>query len=225
MRLDDVHGKEGGGKARPRRYWPLVVRWSDRRSGVAQVDVQKAVATQLANIEKKTGKSLPELKALIAARGLVQHAQVRDMLMSDLGLGHGDANTLTHVALNPASEPGAEGDGDIGAELDRLYVGARSGLRPLHEAVMARLATFGDFGIAPKKTYLSLRRKKQFATLGPASKTRFEVGLNMKGIPATARLLALPPGGMCQYKVNLADPKDVDPELLAWIRTAYDGAG
>jgi hypothetical protein len=57
------------------------------------------------------------------------------------------------------------------------------------------------------------------------AKTRVEVGLNMKGVPATDRLLALPAGGMCQYKVNLTDPADIDPELVAWIRLAYDGAG
>jgi hypothetical protein len=61
--------------------------------------------------------------------------------------------------------------------------------------------------------------------VGPATKTRVEVGLNMKDVPPTARLLALPAGGMCQYKVNLTDPAEVDPELVAWIRFAYNGAG
>jgi hypothetical protein len=35
----------------------------------------------------------------------------------------------------------------------------------------------------------------------------------------------MPPGGMCQYKVYLTSPKEVDKELLAWIRLAYDGSG
>ena len=72
---------------------------------------------------------------------------------------------------------------------------------------------------------MSLRRKKQFATIGPATNTRFEVGLNMKGVPGTSRLEALPPGGMCQYRVKVADAKEVDAELIAWIRQAYDAAG
>ena len=77
----------------------------------------------------------------------------------------------------------------------------------------------------PKKGYLSLRRKKQFAMLGPASKGRVEVGLNMKGVQGTERLQEMSPGGMCQYKVFLADPAEVDAELVSWIRQAYDSAG
>jgi hypothetical protein len=87
---------------------------------------------------------------------------------------------------------------------------------------MAAIEPFGPFDIAPKKTYLSLRRRKQFAMVGPATNTRVEVGLNMKGVAGTSRLEALPPGGMCQYKVRLTGPAEVDHELVAWIRRAYD---
>jgi hypothetical protein len=61
--------------------------------------------------------------------------------------------------------------------------------------------------------------------IGPATNTRVDVGLNMKDVPPTARLLAEKPGGMCQYKVKLTDSKEVDAELVAWLRRAYDAAG
>lgn len=51
------------------------------------------------------------------------------------------------------------------------------------------------------------------------------VGLNMKGASASARLIEMPSGGMCQYKVNLTDAAEVDTELLAWIKQAYESAG
>jgi hypothetical protein len=89
---------------------------------------------------------------------------------------------------------------------------------------MTAVNAFGPFEIAPKKTYLSLRRKKQFATVGPATNSRVEVGLNMKGVKGTSRLEALPEGGMCQYRVKLTSPAEVDAELIAWIRTAYDAS-
>jgi hypothetical protein len=90
---------------------------------------------------------------------------------------------------------------------------------------MEAISTFGPFEIAPKKGYLSLRRKKQFAMIGPATNTRIDVGLNMKDVPGTDRLLAQPPGGMCQYKVRLTSAGEVDDELIGWVRRAYDSAG
>jgi hypothetical protein len=90
---------------------------------------------------------------------------------------------------------------------------------------MAAVGEFGEFEIAPKKGYLSLRRKKQFAMVGPATKTQVEVGINAKGLPAGGRLAAVAPGGMCQYKVRLASPREVDSELAGWLRVAYDAAG
>jgi hypothetical protein len=106
-----------------------------------------------------------------------------------------------------------------------ICAGAKGELRPIHEKLMAAIAELGPLEIAPKKAYVSLRRKKQFATVGPATRTRVDVGLNMKGVPATERLIELPPGGMCQYRVSLTAINEVDAELLAWVKVAYEGAG
>jgi Domain of unknown function (DUF5655) len=97
-------------------------------------------------------------------------------------------------------------------------------VRPIHDRLVAALAGFGDFEIAPKKGYVSLRRKKQFAMIGPTTNSRVDVGVNMKNVPATARLVAQAPGGMCQYQVRLTTAAEVDAELLAWIRQAFDAA-
>ncbi|MCJ7518824.1 MAG: DUF5655 domain-containing protein [Anaerolineaceae bacterium] len=78
--------------------------------------------------------------------------------------------------------------------------------------------------MAPKKTYPSLRRKRQFATLGPAINSRVDLGLNMKGIPHADRLLEMSPGGMCQYRIRMTSENEVDAELVPWIRQAYDSA-
>ncbi|MGE0454988.1 MAG: DUF5655 domain-containing protein [Vicinamibacteria bacterium] len=185
--------------------------------------MDKALQTQLANIEKRSGKSLDELSRLVKASGLTKHGEVRDMLKTKLGMGHGDANTLVHYVFQSspavASAPASES-----AVLDGIYSGPKAALREVHDKLMAEISAFGPFEVAPKKTYVSLRRKKQFATIGPATNTRFEVGLNMKDVPGTARLEAQKPGGMCQYKVKLTSAAEVDKQLVGWIRRAYDGA-
>ena len=188
--------------------------------------VDQAIETQLKNIQMRTGKTLGELFAFIRASGLTRHGEMRDMLKRELGMGFGDAAVLATTYLKSLEEPKPLQDGDpIEAAVEEIYSGTKAVLRPLHDLVMGLISSFGEFEIAPKKGYLSLRRKRQFAMLGPASKRRLEVGLNMKGIEAGERLLAMPPGGMCQYKVYLTDPVEVDAELGAWIKQAYDSAG
>ena len=185
--------------------------------------MDQALQTQLANIEKRTGKSIDELTKLVKTSGLTKHGEIRDWLKQTLGMGHGDANTLVHVALQSAAATAAEPEADAEATA-RIYDGPKVSLRPIHDAVMKEVSGFGRFDVSPKKTYLSLRRKKQFATVGPATNTRVEVGLNMKGVKGTSRLEALPPGGMCQYRVKLTSADQVDKELIGWIRQAYDAA-
>jgi hypothetical protein len=180
--------------------------------------VDKATATQLKNIETKTGKSFAELRSLILASCLDKVGAIRDWLKQDFSLGHGDANTLAILALRP-EEP----SGDA-SPLDDIYKGPKAALRPIHDAIMLEVHKLGEFEIAPKKAYLSLRRKKQFAMVGPATNSRIEVGINMKGMLGTNRLIAQAPGGMCQYIVKITDLKEVDSELLGWIRQAYDAS-
>jgi hypothetical protein len=90
---------------------------------------------------------------------------------------------------------------------------------------MKEINKFGEFEIAPKKGYVSLRRKKQFAMLGPKTNTRFEVGINIKELKKNARLNEQPAGSMCNYIVNLTEAKEVNAELITWIKFAYEGAG
>jgi len=186
----------------------------------------QARETQLKNIQAKTGKSLDEVRSLIKKSGLTKHGEIRAMLIERLKLGYGDANSLVHYALRSDGQSAAQAGGlSIQDVLEGIYAGPKAAVRPIHEKVMQAIEKLGEYEIAPKKGYISLRRKKQFAMLAPASKGRFEVGLNMKGVEPTGRLTALPPGGMCQYKVFLTSAAEVDKELLGWIKTAYDGSG
>ena len=90
---------------------------------------------------------------------------------------------------------------------------------------MKAVQGFGAFEEAPKKTYISLRRKKQFAMVGPAATDSIEIGLNAKDLPPHPRLKVMPPGGMCQVTTRIVSAKEVDAALKAWIKQAYDAAG
>ncbi len=186
--------------------------------------LDKALQTQINNIQKKTGMSLKELSSFVKKSGLSKHGEIRDMLKEKLGLGHGDANTLVHVILQSDGTRAAEGKSED-AVLDEIYSGAKAGFRPIHDKLMKEIRKFGEFEVAPKKGYVSLRRKKQFAMIGPKTNSRFEVGINAKDFKKNARLLEQPKGSMCNYIVNVSDAKEVDAELVAWLKSAFDGAG
>ena len=186
-------------------------------------DVDQAVETQLRNLQARCGRTLAQLFDALRASGLARHTDMIALLKRDFALGHGDANLVAHrfrADSGAAAAPAASPDSAV----DQIYA-AKAALRPVHDALMQAMGAFGDFEVAPKKGYVSLRRKKQFAMIGPATKTQVEVGLNMKDVRATGRLVALPPGGMCQYRVRLEAPAEVDKELIGWLRRAYDAAG
>jgi Domain of unknown function (DUF5655)/Domain of unknown function (DUF4287) len=194
-------------------------------------DPQAATLTQLRNIQTRAGQTIAELHAAIAASGLVKVGERRAWAMEHFKLGYGDANTLVLTMGRPLPDLGADAAGAAapavadGEALDAIYTGAKAHLRALHEQIVAAVGAFGPFEQAPKKAYVSLRRKKQFAMVGPATKDCIEIGINHKSLPAHPRLKALPPGGMCNASLRLATAAEVDGELRGWLRAAYDAAG
>jgi hypothetical protein len=186
--------------------------------------LDKATQTQLDNIQKRTGKSLDQLADIVRKSGLTKHGEIRDYVKRELGLGHGDANTLVHTVLQSDGQRAAEGK-STDQVLDEIYTGAKAHMRPIHEKLMNEIHKFGDFEVAPKKGYVSLRRRKQFVMIGPKTNTRFEVGINAKDLQKSPRLLEQPKGSMCNYIVNVTEAKEVDAELISWIKSAYEGAG
>lgn len=193
-------------------------------------DPAAATITQLKNIQARTGKTIAELHAAVAASGAAKHSERRSWLMEHFKLGYGDANAVALFIDKPlpalgGGAPTAAATAPNGDPLAAIYTGAKSGLLPLHEAVMSQIRAFGDFEEAPKKTYVSLRRKKQFAMVGPATKDSVEIGLNAKDLPAHARLKLQPTGSMCNATTRITSAAEVDAQLRSWLRRAYDAAG
>lgn len=186
---------------------------------------EQANATQLRNIEAKTGQDLAALRIAIAASGKSKHGEVRTWLMETYGLGYGDANALAHFAAGEKGAAPASGAAAAADPLADIYTGKKAHLRSIHDALMAAIQPWGGFEAAPKKGYVALRRKKQFAMLGPRTVDRAELGINLKDDVASERVVAQKPGGMCQYAVALSSPADLDAEVLSVLRRAYDAAG
>ena len=173
------------------------------------------LATMLANIPEKTGKTLDEWLTLIRASGLEKHGELMKLLKSEYGVTHGFANLIVSKSR------------ETGEEVDLVtvqYSGAKAGLRPLYEEIAGFAQTLGnDVELAPKKASVSLRRKKQFALITPATKTRIDLGLALKGDEPAGRLESY--NAMCSHRVRLESPGDFDAEAQAWMKEAYLRAG
>ena len=179
--------------------------------------VDDATATMIANFPARTGRPLDEWVALVRASGKTRHGEIMTFLKTDHGMSHGFANYVALTALKP--DESASGD-DL---VDAMYSGGKANLRPLHDAAIEAASAFGpDVELAPKKAWVSLRRSKQFATVGPAPGGKLEIGLNLRDVEPAGRLEATT--GMCTHRVRIASPDELDAEVLGWLRQAYEGA-
>jgi hypothetical protein len=182
---------------------------------------EEMAQTMIDNMKAKTGKTLPQWLTIVQKSKLAKHGEIVKHLKSEFGIGHGFANLVAHHALK-AGAPEVGGD-DLVAQ---QYAGPKAELRPIYDALVRAVAKFGkDVEIAPKKTYVSLRRNKQFGLIQPSTKTRVDVGLNLKGKGAKGRLEASGSfNAMVSHRVRLASAADVDKELVDWLKAAYTEA-
>ena len=184
--------------------------------------LKKAEETQAQNIEKNTGKKIAEWTEIIKGSGLSKHGELVSMLKEKYSLGHGNANLLVHYAKESHAGAAANED-DL---ITEQYKG-KEALKTLYDILMERITALGsDVEISPKKAYVSLRRKKQFAIIQPSTKTRLDLGLNIKNIEAGG---ILEPAGswnsMCSHRVKLETVAEINEEVFGRIKQAYEQAG
>lgn len=180
--------------------------------------MDKALETMLANLQKNTGKSLDEWVAVVHNSGLTKHSEIIAFLKNEHQFGHGFANLVAHSALKSDAASMAETT-DLVAE---QYKGKKE-LHAIYRSLMAEIEKFGpDVEIAPKKAYVSLRRNKQFALIQPSTRTRLDIGLNLKDVPSGDKLEASGSfNAMCTHRIRIEQPEDITPEVIGWIKQAY----
>ena len=169
---------------------------------------------------EKTGKTLEQWIKVVQKTKLDKHKAIIDYLKAEHGFTHGYANL---VALKARGADAASHDADD--LLTNQYKGKES-LKPIYDELLKKISKFGkDITITQKKDSVSFIRKKQFALIKPATKTRIDLGLKLKDKPTTDRLGNSGPfGTMCTHRVQLTDKKEVDKELLEWLKEAYEKA-
>lgn len=184
--------------------------------------LKQAELNQVKNLEEKTGKKIDEWIKIANGSGFEKHGEILNYLKTVHGIGHGYANLVVHYAKQ--SHAGAETNETDWIE--EQYKG-KDELKGWYDQLMKAVNKFGkDIDESPKKAYVSLRRKKQFAIIQPSTKTRLDVGLNIKGLAPAGKLEASGSwNAMCTHRVKVEDAEGISKELIGWIRQAYDQAG
>jgi predicted transport protein len=200
-------------------------------------NVDQATLTMLANLAKNSGKRLDEWVELTLASGALKHGEMVKWLKAEKGLTHGYANLIALSARDPAllakltaaqsDAPTSSDDAPVETDLIATqYAGDKAALKPIYDALIAAIKQFGpDVELAPKKAYVSLRRSKQFGLIQPSTKTRLDVGIQLKGTAPGPRLEASGSfNAMVSHRVRLSTLAEVDAELIGWLREAYESA-
>lgn len=177
--------------------------------------MDKALQTMISNMPEKTGKSLDQWKIILKDKGFAKHGEAVKFLKTEHGVTHGFANTIVSLSKDNNDTP------------DDLVVNQYKGkeaLKPIYEKLIEAIDTFGDdITKTPKKTSVSIIRKRQFVLIKPATKTRIDLGLKIKDKPIEGRLENSGPfGTMCTHRIKLSSVEDVDQEVINWMKEAYN---
>ena len=190
--------------------------------------VEEGLQALIRNIEAQYGKSLDEWMALVKASGKTKHSEIISMLKTDYAMTHGSANRIALIARGADAASIAKDAAARNSDpVTELYSGAKAGLKPLHDRIMAIIESFGDdIEVAPKKGYVSIRRKKQFCMIQPTTVTRIDVGIILKETEAAGKLeLSGSFNSMFSHRVRVGNLEDASEDLANWLKRAYEQAG
>jgi hypothetical protein len=176
----------------------------------------------LDTVKAKTGKTPDDFRKLAQQKGLTKSSDIRAWLKEEFGLGHGHAQAIVHV-LESATAPKVT----AAEKIDAHFAGKKAVWRKPYDTLLAKVSKFGgDVSVSTTRTYLSLLRgDKKFAIVAPATPERLDIGIKLKGVPPAGRLEAAGTwNNMVTHRVRIADPKEINAELLAWLKQAYEAA-
>jgi hypothetical protein len=136
-------------------------------------------------------------------------------LKTEHGVTHGFANTIVTLSREKNEAP---------EDLVKNQYQGKEDLIKIYNALIEAVKEFGnDVIVTPKKGSVSIIRKKQFALIKPATKTRIDLGLKLVGKELTQRLENSGPfGTMCTHRVQVSHIDQIDKELIGWLNEAYE---
>jgi predicted transport protein len=175
----------------------------------------------LDSVKAQTGKTPDDFKRLAAEKGLVRFGDILDWLKSEFGLGTGHARAIVHV-IQEADKPKVSRDEAVA----KHFAGAKAVWQQPYDALLEKLRHFGsDVTVSPTSSYISILRKDRKFAVVQVTARRLDIGIKRKGIPFEGRFEESGSwNNMVTHRVRIDDASQMDAELMAWLREAYENA-
>ena len=179
----------------------------------------------LDHIQAQTGKTPEDFRALAEKKGLlkegVKTGEIVAWLKEDFGLGRGHAMAIV-LMIRSATQPRVP----AGEQIARHFKGEKVRWRGPYDQLLADVREFGPgVSVSPTASYISLLRQGRKFAIVQVTSERMDLGIKLKGAKPTGRF---EPAGkwnaMVTHRVRIRDPKQVDREVLNWLKQAYDAA-
>lgn len=106
--------------------------------------------------------------------------------------------------------------------IDGQYTGAKAELRPIFDRLREIIEAFGDdVAVEGRSTYTPFVRRRQFAAVAAATRTRVDVGLRFTDPPASALLVEASAPGQASHRLSLTSVDEVTDEVEQLLRAAW----
>ena len=181
------------------------------------------------NLPEKTGKSIDEWVRLIKKSAPKAEKERREWLKQEHKLG---GTTAAMIVDRVEGKGLGDTDGEIYLQeaaqfVEEMYGGPKAGLRPLHDALIELGLALGiDVKICPCKTIVPLYRNHVIAQIKPATRTRIDFGLALKGVKKIPKRLqdtgGLAKGDRITHCFAITMLADIDEEVKPWLKIAYE---
>lgn len=177
-------------------------------------------------LPEKTGRSLDEWIALVKKSGPATEKERREWLKKEHRLGTNSAMFIAERAEGKGTEDDSPEEYLKAAEewVETMFSGAKAGLRPLYDELLAVALAMGAKA-SPGKTAVSLYRNHVFASLKPSTNTRIDVGLALGNMKTPKRVIDT--GGYekkdrITRRIEVKSKADIDDELKKWLKKAWE---
>jgi predicted transport protein len=180
------------------------------------------IAAVKANMPERTGKTFEQWVKIANAKGPSSAKECYVWLKKAHGLPHLSAQI---VADKVSGQGRYEAYENLDALVDAQYAGPKASLRPIYEQLVKLARQLGkDVVITPCKTYVGLRRKRQFAIVKPTTRTRIDLCFTLADVKPQGRLEAAGKVGSdrISHTIKIESLKEIDAEVKRWLTEAYD---